>query len=148
MVRYRSGDITKDDADILICTVNCVGVMGKGVALDFKTAFPEIEREYVDACRRVIVRPGTCVLYPFTVVRPNRYWGAFATKDHWRYPSKYEWIERGLRDLKFGAYVLHCESIAIPPLGCGNGKLEWSKVRPMIIDNLSMFDLRIYGSEE
>lgn len=134
-------DVTRDDADILINTVNTVGVMGKGVALAFKNRWPEIMAPYREACRSGALRPGGCLLFPLP---DGRRWAALATKADWRAPSRYEWVESGLEEL---ARLAATSSVAIPPPGCGNGGLDWTRVGPLVIDKLGHLDLRIYGED-
>lgn len=144
---YHPGrDITRSTADCLVNTVNRVSVMGRGVALAFKNAFPEIMQPYQSACRRGVIRPGTTTLFPLQHVAGRQvYWAAMATKDHWRDPSKLEWIEPALRDLATAAAAAGVRSIAIPPPGCGNGGLDWTVVEPMVLRELAAFDLEIYA---
>jgi len=146
-VTYMRGNITKNESDLLVNTVNCVGVMGKGVALDFKKAFPKIDIDYRAACLEGRLYPGSCLLFPLPSdpFHP-RFWAAFATKNHWTLPSRYEWISTGLVMLRQQVQKhKSIRSIAIPPLGCGNGGLDWARVHPMIISALSDFDLTIYA---
>lgn len=134
MLEFTEGNLLEADAEALVNTVNTVGVMGKGVALMFKEAFPENFREYEAACRAKELQVGKMF-----VTRRDSFLGPkwiinFPTKAHWRYPSKMEWVERGLDDLK--AVILRNEirSIAVPPLGAGNGGLEWAEVRELIVE--------------
>lgn len=145
-VQYIPDDITADVADIIVNTVNTVGVMGKGVALAFKHRWPEIMSEYRKACMAGRVIPGGCVLFPHPDAPTTRFWAAMATKDDWRKPSQYEWIESGLTELARLAHSVNAKTIAIPMAGCGNGGLDWNRVRPMMLTILSEFDLHIYGS--
>jgi O-acetyl-ADP-ribose deacetylase (regulator of RNase III) len=152
-VRYRPGaNITASEADVLVNTVNCVGVMGKGVALAFKTAFPSIMPEYKRACTSRVLRPGRTILFSlpatgeaFGPLHAPRAWAAMATKDHWRDPSRLEWIAPALADLADAARARGARSIAIPPPGCGNGGLDWTVVEPLVLDALAEFDLEIYS---
>ena len=123
------GDMLQSNAQTLINTVNCVGVMGKGIALEFKNRFPEMFEDYVKRCERKEVKPGVPYLYkslfPPQIVN-------LPTKDHWKSVSRVADVERGLQHL-----LAHCTewgitSLAIPPLGCGNGQLEWRTVGPLI----------------
>jgi O-acetyl-ADP-ribose deacetylase (regulator of RNase III) len=111
-------------------TVNTVGVMGKGVALMFKEAFPDNFRAYENACKRKEIHIGRM----FVTERQNligpKWIINFPTKQHWRNPSKIEWIEEGLEDLKRIIIENNIKSLAIPPLGSGNGGLGWVNVRP------------------
>lgn len=132
-VKITQGDLLRqDDVDAIVNTVNCVGVMGKGIALQFKNKWPENFRAYAAACVAKEVRPGQ--MYVFDVgglVKPN-YIINFPTKDHWRGKSRIQYIRDGLQDLVVTVKRLGIRSIAIPPLGCGNGGLEWNEVRPLI----------------
>ena len=145
-VIYVHSDITTDNADILVNPVNCVGIAGKGVALAFKNRWPEIMTDYQAVCVKHSLIPGGCLLFPHPEVPGLRFWAALATKNHWRDPSRYEWIESGLNELAKLAHLVKAHSIAIPPVGCGNGGLDWNRVHPMILTTLSDFYLRIYGS--
>lgn len=123
------GDILKSKAQTLINTVNCVGVMGKGIALEFKNRFPEMYEDYVQRCQRGEVKPGIPYLYK-TLFPPQII--NFPTKDHWKSISKLSDIERGLKHLLEHYREWGVTSLAIPPLGCGNGQLEWRVVGPLI----------------
>jgi O-acetyl-ADP-ribose deacetylase (regulator of RNase III)/uncharacterized protein YwgA len=132
MIEYAEGNLLKADAEALVNTVNTVGVMGKGIALQFKRAFPDNFRQYEQACREKQVELGRM----FTVSTGNllipRYIINFPTKGHWKGKSRLEDIEHGLQSLIEEIKRLGIQSIAIPPLGCGNGGLEWSQVKPLI----------------
>jgi O-acetyl-ADP-ribose deacetylase (regulator of RNase III) len=147
-VTYVQDDITLDNADIIVNTVNCVGICGKGVALAFKTRWPDIMPGYKHACSTGALTPGGCLLFPHPDTGTPRYWAALATKDHWRHPSRYEWVASGLTILADKARLVGARSIAIPPPGCGNGGLDWSLVRSIVLASLYDFDLRIYGKPE
>jgi O-acetyl-ADP-ribose deacetylase (regulator of RNase III)/uncharacterized protein YwgA len=123
------GDILKSNAQTVINTVNCVGVMGKGIALEFKNRFPEMYEDYVHRCERGEVKPGVPYLYK-TLFPPQII--NFPTKDHWKAISKISDIERGLKQLLDHYQAWGVMSLAIPPLGCGNGQLEWRVVGPLI----------------
>lgn len=133
MITFTSGNLLDSGAEALVNTVNTVGVMGKGIALMFKDAFPENYRAYAAACKRDEVRVGRMfVTERQDLVGGPRWIVNFPTKKHWRHPSKIEWIVDGLRDLVAFVRTNQIGSIAIPPLGSGNGGLNWSIVRPMI----------------
>jgi O-acetyl-ADP-ribose deacetylase (regulator of RNase III) len=106
--------------------------MGKGIALMFKEAFPENFRAYEEACRRDEVRIGRMFVTENVALRGPRWLINFPSKKHWRHPSKLEWIAEGLEDLRRVIEEKNIKSIALPPLGCGNGGLDWSEVRPEI----------------
>ena len=123
------GDILESKAETLVNTVNCVGVMGKGIALEFKNRFPEMYADYIERCNRGEVKPGLPYLY--RTLFPPRVVN-FPTKDHWKSVSKISDIEHGLKYLVAHYKKWGVESLAIPPLGCGNGQLEWRLVGPLI----------------
>lgn len=134
MIVEKRGNLLEDEAEALVNTVNCVGVMGKGIALQFKQAFPEVFKEYEKACKRHEVKPGKVhVVQTKSLINP-KYIINFPTKRHWRNKSKIEDIESGLMDLIKIVRELNVTSIAVPPLGCGNGGLSWSHVRPKIVE--------------
>ncbi len=135
-------------AEALVNTVNTVGVMGKGIALQFKEEFPKNFRIYAEACRT-----GELVTGKLLATKEVNHNGEekviinFPTKRHWRYPSKYEYIRDGLIELARIIHDLKITSIAIPPLGCGNGGLQWDIVKGMITEALSDIDIDIYVYE-
>lgn len=129
------GNLLTADVDALVNTVNTEGVMGKGLALQFKKAFPENFASYERACKLGEVKTGQMHIVQ-RLVSP-RFIINFPTKRHWRQPSKLEYVRDGLRDLVAQVKRLNIESIAVPPLGCGNGGLEWSSVRPLVIEEFS-----------
>jgi O-acetyl-ADP-ribose deacetylase (regulator of RNase III) len=131
MIIETAGNLLHDDAQALVNTVNTVGVMGKGLALQFKRAFPENFTTYARACRDGRVRPGHILAVP---AGDGRWILNFPTKRHWRQPSRLEDIADGLDDLVRVIEELGLRSIAVPPLGCGNGRLPWTTVRPLILD--------------
>lgn len=144
---YKPGqNIVDDDADILVCTVNCVGVMGKGVALAFARKWPEIVAPYQADCAVGWLKAGDCALYPLPS-DSRRAWAALVTKRSWTLPSRIEWVESGLYWLAKHAGEIDARSIAIPPPGCGNGGLDWREVEPLVLRHLAGFDLRIYGEK-
>lgn len=136
MIQYTKGDILKADVEALVNTVNIVGVMGKGIALAFKKAFPENFEAYYQAYQEGNLEIGKMLVFPTQKMFP-KYIINFPTKKHWRHPSKYEYVREGLIDLVEVIKEYEIQSIAIPPLGCGNGKLDWNIVRSMIEESLS-----------
>ena len=136
MLRYTQGNLLEAEAEALVNTVNTVGVMGKGIALMFKEAFPENTRAYVDACRKKEVKLGKMFVTERFALSGPHWIINFPTKGHWRYPSRMEWIAGGLKDLKRVISDKNIRSIALPPLGSGSGKLNWNEVRPQIEDVL------------
>lgn len=128
MVKFTSGNMFDTQWKILVNTVNTQGIMGKGVALETKKRFPEIMSSYKNACRRGM-RGGDIHIYP----TGNQYIVNFATKEDWRNPSTYEWIQKGLYNLKNWLDKLsEAQKVVLPPLGCGNGGLDFKKVKKMI----------------
>jgi O-acetyl-ADP-ribose deacetylase (regulator of RNase III) len=130
MILTTGGDILRADAEALVNAVNCVGVMGRSIALQFKKAFPENFRVYKAACDRKEVRPGRMLVHDLEGSANPRYVINFPTKRHWKAASKIEDIEAGLAALVRDVQRLGIKSIAVPALGCGLGGLEWSDVRP------------------
>ena len=140
MFEYKTGNILAENAEALVNAVNCVGVMGRGVALMFKNAFPENFEAYAYACRREEVRPGQMFVVEQDRLAGPRYIVNFPTKRHWRGKSRMEDIESGLRDLRRVIREKGIRSIAIPPLGSGLGGLDWREVRPQIEEALRDLD--------
>jgi O-acetyl-ADP-ribose deacetylase (regulator of RNase III) len=134
VIEEVQGNLLRADAEAIVNTVNCVGVMGKGVALQFKQAFPEMARTYEEACKRGEVQPGRMLVWSTGELQNPRYVINFPTKRHWIGKSSYKDIEAGLAALVVEVERLGIKSIALPPLGCGNGGLNWAKVRPMIVE--------------
>src|SRR2546426_2313729 len=128
-MRILVGDILQSKAQTLINTVNCVGVMGKGIALEFKSRFPDMYEDYVKRCDQGEVKLGVPYLYK-TLYPPQII--NFPTKEHWKSISRLSDIERGLKYLLEHYREWSVTSLAIPPLGCGNGQLEWRAVGPLI----------------
>ncbi len=132
MIELTSGDILKDDSDAIVNTVNCVGIMGRGIALQFKNAWPENFKAYKAACDREEVQPGRMFIYDTEQLAAPRYIVNFPTKRHWKGKSRMQDIDAGLEALVRDVARLGIRSIAIPPLGSGLGGLEWDEVRPRI----------------
>lgn len=148
MIKLTHGDLLKqDDVDAIVNTVNCVGVMGKGIALQFKNKWPANFAAYAEACKAGQVRPGRMLVFDSgALVKPN-FIINFPTKDHWRHASRIEFIRDGLVDLVKQVRALGIRSIAVPPLGCGNGGLDWAEVRPLIeqaFESLPDVDVRLF----
>jgi O-acetyl-ADP-ribose deacetylase (regulator of RNase III) len=143
MIEFTKGNILGADVDALVNTVNTVGVMGKGVALMFKEAFPENFKAYEAACKRKEIGLGTMFVTEIEQFIGPRFIINFPTKKHWRNPSKMEWIEAGLEDLKRIIVDTGVNSIAIPPLGSGNGGLNWRDVRQKIESTLGGLPIRV-----
>lgn len=139
MTEYKTGDILAEDAEALVNTVNCVGIMGRGVALQFRKTFPENFKSYTAACKRGEVRPGRMFVFETGQLGP-RYIINFPTKRHWRGKSRMEDIDAGLAALAEEIRSRNIQSIALPPLGSGLGGLDWSEVRPRIEAMLGQFN--------
>src|SRR4029077_6595967 len=118
--------------DAVVNTVNTVGVMGKGIALMFKERFPENFKAYVAPCKAGVVRVGEMFVTAGVEFDGPRWIINFPTKKDWRHPTKLEWVRSGLVALKEVIRAKRIKSVAIPPLGCGNGGLDWAIVRPLI----------------
>lgn len=145
-IEYCEGNLMESACEAIVNTVNCIGVMGKGIALKFKQRYPEVFRAYNSACRRGEVRVGQvhCLRASDGKLVIN-----FPTKEHWRNSSRIEWIEEGMRDLVRAVRAHEVKSLAMPRLGCGNGGLDWDDVHPVVVEGLSPVkdDVRvtIYG---
>lgn len=145
-VMNKDLDIFDTNSAVIVNTVNCVGVMGKGIALQFKNLYPEMFSEYKQLCQEKKVQVGEVWA-----------WGAhsndkgfthiinFPTKKHWRDPSEYNWIHDGLIHLIYTLGKLNVKSVSIPALGCSNGQLDWKVVKPMMLKMLRPLskDMRI-----
>ncbi len=136
MVSRAHGDLLIADVEALVNTVNTKGIMGKGVALQFKRAFPDNFRAYRNACNRDEVQLGKMFVHESHASGKRRIIVNFPTKGHWRAKSRLSDIEAGLADLRRVIVELGIRSIAVPPLGCGNGGLDWRDVEPLILDAL------------
>lgn len=132
MIRYAQGNLLEAEAEALVNTVNTVGVMGKGIALMFKDAFPENFKRYAAACKAGEVQVGRVFVTERDELIGPRWIINFPTKQHWRSPSRMDWIREGLDDLCRAIEVHQIRSIAVPPLGSGNGGLSWPQVRDEI----------------
>lgn len=147
MIEYKSGDILKEDTEALVNTVNCVGAMGRGIALQFKKTFPENFKAYENACQRKDVQPGRMFVFETGELTNPRYIINFPTKRHWRGASRMEDIESGLSALVEEIRKRTIQSVAIPPLGSGLGGLDWEQVRPrmdMVLRALEDIQIIIY----
>lgn len=140
MINFKTGNIITDKSEAIVNTVNCVGVMGKGLALQFKKAFPENFKQYKSACDRGLVKPGKMYITKHSDMISDQWMINFPTKNHWKGSSKMEYIEEGLADLTFQVKNLGIKSIAIPPLGSGLGGLKWDDVREKIVEAFSSLE--------
>ena len=129
MIKYTQGNLLEANAEALVNTVNTVGVMGKGIALMFKERFVKNMNEYAKACKAKQLQTGKMFITETGELMGPKWIINFPTKQHWRSPSKLEWIMAGLNDLKTFIINNNVKSIAIPPLGAGNGGLDWLIVR-------------------
>ncbi len=132
MIEYKIGDILQEDAEALVNSVNTVGYMGRGIALQFKKAWPDNFKAYAAACRRHEVQPGRMFVFETGRLTNPRYIINFPTKRHWRGKARIEDIEAGLKALVAEIRHRSINSIALPPLGSGLGGLNWAEVRPRI----------------
>jgi O-acetyl-ADP-ribose deacetylase (regulator of RNase III) len=132
MIEYVGGDLLEANVEALVNTVNTVGVMGKGIALQFRQAFPENYKFYRKACEQGETVLGKMLVFKTEKLTNPRYIINFPTKQHWKGRSNIEDIRAGLDDLIEVVKSLSISSIALPPLGCGNGGLQWTEVRPLI----------------
>ena len=140
VITTKVGDLFASGAQTLVNTVNCVGVMGKGIALDFKQRFPKMTQDYVLRCRRHEVRLGRPYLYK-EMIGP---WILnFPTKDHWREVSRLSAIVEGLEYLTKHYREWGVTSLAVPALGCGNGKLDWNVVGPTLYRYLDRLEIPV-----
>ena len=137
MTIKKSGDLLKENVQAYVNTVNCVGIMGKGIALQFKLKYPENYKLYKRACDKKEVQIGKMFITEISDMFGAKYIINFPTKKHWKGKSKIEYIEKGLDDLIYQIEKLNIKSIVIPPLGCGFGGLNWNDVRPLIEQKLS-----------
>lgn len=138
----------KSEAEALVNTVNTVGVMGKGIALQFKESFPINNKVYIDACKNNNLKIGEVLpVWDNNLMFGKKLIINFPTKKHWRQPSKYEYIELGLIALVELLKSERIKSIAIPPLGCGNGGLNWDIVKKMIVNHMRDLQIDIFVYE-
>lgn len=150
-MRFIQGNLLEAHAEALVNTVNTVGVMGKGIALMFKEAFPANFRAYEDACEHKEIRVGRMFVTENRTFEGPRWIINFPTKKHWRQPSKLEWITEGLADLRRVIRENNIRSVALPPLGAGNGGLDWQDVRPeiqRILGDLQGVEISVYEPTE
>lgn len=147
MISYKQGNLLESHAQALVNTVNTVGVMGKGIALMFKERFRENFKRYAAACKNKEVKVGKMFITSSGELEGPKWIVNFPTKQDWRAPSKLEWITEGLRDLRRFVVEQHVASIAIPPLGAGNGGLDWPDVKVEIeraLGDLTQVDIEVF----
>jgi len=138
-IRFQTGNLLDSDAQTLVNTVNCVGVMGKGIALEFRKRYPAMYRRYVELCKQGEVRLGR----PYVDSEPGRLIINFPTKGHWKARSRPSDVRAGLQYLRRHISQWGVTSIALPPLGCGNGGLDWSVVRALIVRELEDIPIEV-----
>jgi O-acetyl-ADP-ribose deacetylase (regulator of RNase III) len=150
-MKFIKGNLLEAKTQALVNTVNTVGVMGKGIALQFKETFPENYKTYVNACKNNLLKPGKLLVTKEHLIDGEKIIINFPTKTEWYLKSKYEYIEEGLKELVNVISENNIISIAIPPLGCGNGGLDWNKVKTLLekyLINLNNVDIKIYEPNE
>ncbi len=150
MIQIASGNLLLAKTEALVNTVNCVGYMGKGIALQFKKAFPDNFDAYARACKANLVRPGKMLVFETRSMYNPKYIINFPTKRHWKGKSREEDIRSGLEALVDEIKRRNIKSVAVPPLGCGLGGLDWSIVRPMIeaaFARIPEVDVKLFAPE-
>ena len=150
-MEYIKGNLLDAQTQALVNTVNTVGVMGKGIALQFKEAFPMNFKIYADACKKKELHPGKLLVVKEQTLQGEKIIINFPTKTEWFLKSKYEYVEEGLKALAGVIDEWEIKSIAIPPLGCGNGGLKWDKVKAMIekhLGHLSQVKIQVFEPNE
>ncbi len=140
MIEYIEGDIFESPAQVIVNTVNTVGVMGKGLALSFKQRYPQMFEKYKLACEKHQLTIGKLMLF----YEPDHWLLMFPTKENWRNPSKLEYIEKGLMKFTQTYAEKNITSIAFPRLGCGNGELNWEDVKPIMEKHLKKLPIDVY----
>ncbi len=150
-MQYIKGNLLEADTEALVNTVNTVGVMGKGIALQFKEMFSHNYKVYLTACKNGTLVPGKLLAVKDQTLEGEKLIVNFPTKSEWFKKSQYDYIESGLQELCKLIVEQNIKSIAIPPLGCGNGGLKWDKVKPMIekyLSGLQDVDIIVYEPNE
>ena len=141
MIKYYEGTVFNTPAKTIVNTVNCVGVMGAGIALEFKLRFPKMYEDYKEKCKKHLVRIGRPYIYSYS----DKLWILnFPTKKHWRNKSEIEWIEAGLKYFRKNYYKVEMKSVAFPKLGTNNGGLDWNDVKDLMEKYLSDLDIDIH----
>src|SRR6056297_2677226 len=140
MIHYYEGTVFNTPAKTIVNTVNCVGVMGAGIALEFKLRYPEMYKDYKEKCKNDKVKVGRPYLYR---LKNDLRILNFPRKKHWRNNSKLEWIESGLIYFRNNYQKINMESVAFPKLGTNNGGLNWSDVKQLMEEYLSDLNINI-----
>lgn len=144
MLNFTKGDLFSSEAEALVNAVNTVGVMGKGIALRFKETFPQNFKAYKKACTNKELRPGKLLaVWDANPATGKKLIINFPTKEHWRSPSQYDYVEQGLTELARYIETTGVQSVALPAIGCGLGGLDWSKVKQLIIQHLEKLNAAI-----
>ena len=146
MIVFKTGNLFNSECQTLVNTVNCCGIMGAGIAKQFKQLYPDMFNEYKLACKpgpnRRLEHGGDLWFWNYIDLYKPKKILCFATKEHWYYPSKIEWIEKGLQTFVTNYTFWNITSIAWPKLGCNNGKLDWeTQVKPLMFDYLNKLDI-------
>lgn len=134
MLQINSQSIFDSPAQVLVCPVNCLGVMGAGLALEFKSRFPDPSNDYVKNCKNRWLSPGDLLFSRVSCDHDPRYICFFATKNHWKHDSKLIWIAKGLMSIEKHMNFYDLSTISIPKVGCGLGNLNWPVVKQMITE--------------
>jgi O-acetyl-ADP-ribose deacetylase (regulator of RNase III) len=143
MLTFKKGDIFKEEVEAIVNPVNCVGISGKGLALEFKNKFPENFKMYEESCLNNEVTIGRLLVTFGDCAKPYKYIINFPTKRHWRDLSYLEDISLGLSKLRLGLINNNIKNVAIPALGCGCGKLEWRIMKDLISSKLNNLNVNI-----
>ena len=143
MIRFGRGNLLTQDVEAVVNPVNCVGVLGKGLALQFKRAFPEMVEPYERACAAGEVMPGVVHVVDRGTGQRPRWILNVPTKRHWRNPSRLDDVAAGARALADKIRELGVRSVAVPPLGCGNGGLDWADVKTILLAELGNLDAEV-----
>jgi len=147
MIVFKNGNLFDSECQTLVNTVNCIGVMGAGIAKQYKQRYPDMFNEYKHICKNntkenYLSHGGDIWIWDYVDMFKQRKILCFATKVNWQYPSKIEWIERGLQNFVKNYKKWNITSIAWPKLGCNNGKLNWEKqVKPLMVKYLDDLDI-------
>jgi O-acetyl-ADP-ribose deacetylase (regulator of RNase III) len=141
MIIYLQGTVFNAPVKTFVNTVNCAGVMGAGIALEFKLRYPEMYEDYAEKCKNKQMKVGIPRIYEYS---EDVWIMNFATKGHWRFPSKIQWIEQGLKYFSENYQKRNIESIAFPKLGTNNGGLDWNEVKIIMEKYLSNLDIPVY----
>lgn len=139
MIKYIEGSVFEAGAQTIVNTVNCVGIMGAGLALEFKKRYPDYFADYAAKCKKVQIKTGTMDYFRtrgITII-------SFPTKNHYRYDSKIEWIEEGLKNFAATYEAQGITSVAFPKLGAGSGNLAWETVKPLMEKHLSSLPIEV-----